>query len=427
MSIKNDISNLVQEGIINRETGDKIRRYYSIKKQDAPYRMFIVFGVLGSVLIGLGIILILAHNWDNLSRSAKTIIALMPLILGQLFCAFALFRKQDSIAWRESSSVFLFIAIAASISLISQIYNIEGSMSSFVLTWMLCSLPMVYIMRSSVVSLFYIIGITYYGVETQYWMRPRPDINLYWILLLGVLPHHYLLYNSKTEHNYFVAHNWIIPLSVIIMLGAFAKEVEEVIVLTYVSLFGFIYLIGNTSYFKDQPLRNNSFKILGSLGSVFVLLVLSFNFYWEALRELAQDYSSVFTSVEFIIAGCFIAAASYLFYRQGQVQNLPNTKPITPVFILFPVLFFIGMHSGLSVLLINLLIFGIGVLTIREGANKNHLGILNYGLMIITVLIICRFFDINLSFVFRGILFMIIGIGFFALNYWMLKNRKQNE
>lgn len=78
-----------------------------------------------------------------------------------------------------------------------------------------------------------------------------------------------------------------------------------------------------------------------------------------------------------------------------------------------------------SQLLINLLILTLAVHTIRDGAQRNHLGILNYGLLIITALILCRFFDTDFSFVVRGLLFISVGVGFFATNYYMIQKRKK--
>jgi hypothetical protein len=72
-----------------------------------------------------------------------------------------------------------------------------------------------------------------------------------------------------------------------------------------------------------------------------------------------------------------------------------------------------------------LLILLVAVHTIYDGAQQNHLGILNYGLVIISVLIGCRFFDTNFSFVIRGLLFIGIGAGFFIANYHMLQKRKK--
>ena len=72
--------------------------------------LIIVFGVLGAILVGLGMVLIIAHNWDDLSRMTKTGLAFLPLLLGQGLCGYVLLRKQDSVAWRESATAFLFFA-----------------------------------------------------------------------------------------------------------------------------------------------------------------------------------------------------------------------------------------------------------------------------------------------------------------------------
>lgn len=61
---------------------------------------------------------------------------------------------------------------------------------------------------------------------------------------------------------------------------------------------------------------------------------------------------------------------------------------------------------------------------IRKGSIKNHLGILNFGLLIIAVLALLRFFDNSIPFVWRGLFFVATGIGFFVANYLLLKKRK---
>jgi len=100
--MKKDIPELVKAGVISAETADKIRAFYQEKEGQSNHRLFIVFGILGAILVGLGMVLIIAHNWDELSRMTKTGLAFLPLLLGQGLCGYALLSKQESVAWRES-------------------------------------------------------------------------------------------------------------------------------------------------------------------------------------------------------------------------------------------------------------------------------------------------------------------------------------
>jgi uncharacterized membrane protein len=40
----------------------------------------VLFSILGAALMGSGIILLLAHNWDQLSRVMRTVISFAPLV-----------------------------------------------------------------------------------------------------------------------------------------------------------------------------------------------------------------------------------------------------------------------------------------------------------------------------------------------------------
>jgi len=162
--------------------------------------------------------------------------------------------------------------------------------------------------------------------------------------------------------------------------------------------------------------------IIGSLGTVGILLALSFKWFWRELRH-QELMSGQFQSTEFIVSVILTIVAMILFFYQFKTKSLKELKPISITFLLFFLTFIIGLYSGIAVVLINIILFGIGVFTIKEGEKQNNLLILNYGLLIITSLVISRFFDVNLSFVLRGLLFILVGTGFFAANYWMLKKR----
>ena len=98
------------------------------------------------------------------------------------------------------------------------------------------------------------------------------------------------------------------------------------------------------------------------------------------------------------------------------------------MFIIMTILFFIGLKNDISPAIItNVLLMILGINAIKIGVDNKHFGVLNYGLAILTALIFCRFFDTNMSFVIRGLLFVAVGIGFFTSNYIMLKRQKSKD
>lgn len=427
MNLINELPELIEAEIISKETADKILNHYKNKQKNAPNRIFIIIGILGAILIGLGIVLILAHNWDEFPRAIKTIWAILPLLVGQGACIYSLIKKQNNTGWKEASATFLFFAVGASISLISQIYHIPGNIGSFLLTWMLLCAPLIFLLKSSTVSLLYLVGITYYAIvngfsnyETDY------NAHVYWLLLIVTLTHYFLLFKQNKHGIAIGFHQLFIPLSLLIVLGIVADESQELLFIAYMSLLGLFYSFGDWLYLKSQKQKFNAYLVVASLGTIIFLLILSFDFVWESLRTNNFDFYKNVFSVEFLAASIISLIAGGLLYLNK--KNYPDERidPFAYIFILFIAIFLIGLVSPLATILINLLVLAIGLRTIQNGVNQNHLGILNFGLTIISILIICRFFDTNLSYVIRGILFVLVGIAFFVSNYWMIKKRKSN-
>ena len=191
-------------------------------------------------------------------------------------------------------------------------------------------------------------------------------------------------------------------------------------VIAYMSLFGLYYLIG--SLFDDEA--NNEYKKLGAFGTVAMFIGFSFKWFWEELAD--QDLRLL--SPEFIVAVVLSVLATVLFFHKQKRKPDAPFNPLELAFVWFILIFVSGIWSYiLATVLTNIFALAIGVYTVVRGSKQNHLGILNYGLLIITALVVCRFFDTNMTFVVRGILFVLVGIGFFVANYSMLQKRKSHE
>ena len=425
-----DLQELVSAKIISAETAAQIQHYYQNKKEEPSNKFGAVLGILGSLLAGLGIVLLVAHNWDSMPRTLQTIFGFLPLLISQGLCIYTLLRKKENVVWRESSSALLFFAVPSCIALISQIYQVSGPLSDFLFTWLWLTAPLVYVMRSSLVSLLVIAVATWYACLIGYagFLRSghTPIPYLYLAFILFVLPHYYYQYFKRNrDSNFFHLHNWFFALSFCITLGALTGrnyDYVQWVFIGYLALFGLFYLIGNADYFNRNRLFANPFLIIGALGTIVILLMWSFDWLWYEARKTGSGnfFYSPFSYISLLLmaAGIF-----FIVKRKKRSEDLYDPIGWT-MYVFAAAVLLLANNQPLGLLIINLWVLAIAIWYIRKGAIQNHLGILNFGLLIIASLAILRFFDDSIPFELRGLFFLLTGIGFFVANYLLLKKRK---
>ncbi|HTN08139.1 DUF2157 domain-containing protein [Agriterribacter sp.] len=424
-----ELQELIAANIITPATAQEIADYYKHREKDSPNRFSAVVNILGALLVSLGIVLVVAHNWDELGRFAKTFFSFFPLVIGQGLCFYVLVKKKNNIAWRESAAVILFFAVACSISLISQTYHITGTMSAFLLTWMLLTIPLVYILSSSTVALLYIAGITWYACATGFFNYSNNVVPIYYLPLLAlIVPHYYSYSTHKKESNFFHLLNWLLVLSVTIVLGSFSggEDRTEWVFTGYLALFSVFYLLGRLENFSNQKLFANPFLIVGTLGTICILMFWSFGWSWtDAYRYSDIDRPSIyFSPFLYVTISILIIAAWLVLSGYRTTKNIIFDPTGFSGFVLLVLLLAFRSLPHIAVLFINLWILYLAVFFIRKGALQDHLGILNFGLLMVAILGVLRFFDNGIPFIWRGVFFLAAGAGFFAGNYMMIKKRK---
>jgi uncharacterized membrane protein len=423
--IQEQLRELLEHNIITEEVALSISNYYKKNDDSGTSKLFLTFGVIGAILASLGIILVFAHNWDTMSRFSKCVVSFLPLIVGQFFCGFSLFCKNNSAAWKESSASFLFFAVGATISLIAQTYNISGDFDEFMLTWMLLCLPIIYLMSSNLVSLLYIAGITVYCINTNYWRYDSVFDYTYWLLLLGVVPHYWSLLKGDII-SFRALHHWFIALTLTICWGSFGSHSsnDDLLYFGYSFLFTAFYFVAKTAYFSNEKLLANGFAIVGKLGIMYMLYMGSFKFLWRELMNSYFDYTSLLT---YSTLALFILSLLLLF-RFLKRKTIPVNEIIQYAPLFFGLCYLASKGNELfPVIICNAYLLLLGIREIGKVNETDSIPRLNFGVLIIAILITCRFFDTEMSFIARGILFILVGASFFGLNYYMLKKRKQNE
>jgi len=428
MSLQKDLPELVGANIISSDTAQQITDYYKRKQTTSPNRQLLIFGILGALLVGTGVMFIVANQWDDLSQAVQTVCAFLLLIAAQLLCGYVILKKPDKKVWRESTALLLFFAVGANISLISQIYHINGEMSSFMLTWMLLTVPLIYLMDSSAVSLVYLFCVMVYSPAARYNLSYPFEEYLYWVLLLLPMPHYYNRFKKSPENILLIIHHWMVPFVLTMTLGYLSHGIKMLMYPAYMTMFGIFYMIGNSHSFRNRPLISNGYLLIGFLGTVISLLIMSFKSNWKDMAETNFHINNLIAAPEFICCLILFGLATVLLLQQNKTMKLTEWNLNNIVFILFLLIFiFATQDVQLAVILDNLLVFGLGLLMLRIGSKKSHLGVINTGMLVIALLVICRSFDTDLTFVVKGILFVLVGIGFFLANWLMIKKRNGNE
>ncbi len=422
------LPSLVEKGIIQSDTSERIKQHFGEIDERPDYNIaFLIAGTLGAILIGGGIILIFAFNWENLSITWRTILSFLPLIFAQAVYTFVYFKKRESTSWVEASSGFLMLMLASSIALISQTYHIAGSIESFLFIWMLLSIPLLYLMNSSLAAIFYLVGIASWAINQQ-----GSESVYYWAFLLAFLPH--FVVNVQQDQSSVRSNllGWSLVLTfAFAYFGVIETDIREFNLLCIALLITNFYLKGELSY-KGNRMINRPFQTF-AIGALFITcMILGYSWGDENTSMETLIYGNRYASwaglINFALLIANILGFAYLFYLYWKKIKLPN------YFILsFPFFIVIGLVltrlnlDTAAIVLANVFLFGYGLYYIKTGIQKHQLSLVNVGMLFISALIIARFFDTDWSFVIKGIAFVLLGIGFLSVNWLLSKKLKSIE
>ncbi len=423
---KQEIDELLEAGIIDSQKAKEIEAFFKDKKDEEPNRIFLLFGLLGALLVGLGLIAIVASNWDEFSKVTKSTFAFIPLLIAHSLCIYTLLKKFDSRTWKESCSSLLIFALGAGIILLSEIYQLKVNAEYYMLAWIVLSIPIVYIFESSMASLLCYIGIGIFTVEVNH-RQISLDEFYYLFLMASLFPFYFKLIKEKPNGNFTNAHHLLVPIVLLICLFAHINKYEGTMPLIIIIFACLALMNARSAIFRgSHASKNRTLEFIGSLGLIGGVFFYSFYEFWKSSRLYTRSENHFFESPSFIIlTSVFLIVLALLFYHKKKKTDLTI---LAFTFIPSFCAFFLGLLSPLlATIAFNIIGVLIGLCFIKDGSDKNHLGLLNAGLAILTGIIIFRFLDIDINFAWKGLVFILLGLGFFLTNYYLLKNRKLNE
>jgi len=413
----NEIDLWRQSALIDADTAEKLKERYTPNKN--INQLIVTFSVIGSLLIGAGIILILAKNWQHLHISLRITFAFLPLVVSQALAVYTVKLKYESLAWRESVAVFMTAAIFTANALTGQIFHLSGDYGTYILVCGLLTLPVIFILNA--VSPLAV----YYWTILNWAALNHSSANALILLILFSLGALFLFLklkndDAKTADARMVYVSWLTVVAgfvFILIMGVMLDCSLLLIVLCY-----FILLLA-VEKLPEQLLL--PFKIIGTIGGLVTVAILTYQGMWSYI-ERSANAGNVMIGIMLVIA---VFSAIFIFKR----DKLKFIFVIT--LILLSVMRYIWVINNLVSFdytfifsaFSNLVLFVTGVGFIISGVKGFSLTRVNVGMTAVCALIIMRFFDSDMDFFWRGIVFMLLGAAFLIVNLKILRVIKQRK
>ncbi|NBW85762.1 MAG: DUF2157 domain-containing protein, partial [Planctomycetia bacterium] len=183
-----------REGIVTAAGARLLRERYPVEPRGGLAQMIV--GAVGALLVGTGLIAVLAYNWDDFPRWVRLLLALGPLAATQATSWWVIRRGESAKPWmRESAALVQTLAVGSAMALVSQIYNLPGRWTDLVFWWCVVAVPLAWVLKSNAAAIAYLVGIAIWTVaqasERGNWFSSAnvADVRIWFpILLAGVLP-----------------------------------------------------------------------------------------------------------------------------------------------------------------------------------------------------------------------------------------------
>ena len=423
-----------EEEIITEEQINKIKgkyNFFEVEQKGIPSKLIVSISTIGSLLIGSGIILFIASNWEFIPKLSK-----IGIIFGMVFIVNHLgyYLRYTKANYPKIGSAILFlgsILFGGGIWLIAQVYNITSRYHNGILFWALGIIPIAWLLgletilsiSSGLLSFWMVWKCTDFNV---------PNFPYLLLMVILILP---LCYKEKAKVALLLS---LTGLSVWFGLGpcaAYLNKTEFLMTICYLPLGIFIYSVGllHSSIPKISSYQL-FYKLQGSIILFLSIYVLSFKDSSQKVIMLLQKplpilipFFYILITVLFFSFGVMLYA--FLLYRH---KNSSFSKVMNyEFFILCLFLFFLisiftlknivfyGIFSNLI-----LLIFSVGFIFGGYCYNKQP-AFVNLGFIFFSIHFTTRYIDLGWKYLSRSVFFTIAGLLLLLGATFMERKRKK--
>jgi uncharacterized membrane protein len=425
--LKTDLQGAAAAGLITPEQADKVwERSYSLRTF-ASFKAAHWIGAAAGLFVALGLILVVASNWDKIGAIAK-MGAFLLLFYG---VGEAVLRLESKPAAAIPLETLWFFMPVLGIGLYAQIFNLSGDPVKPYLVWAALSAPLAVFSKrplAAYLCAILLFTVLYWGtlgstnmlsLTARYGRDAQP--LWHWALALGVLAGGVLIYpGKKTGLPLGAGVVWLF----VLMVADTAIKVrsEALVLLTGMSL-AVLWL----TYGRETAEEKAGLPLTAWTAAVYLM-----TFFWHYRGHSSYGSSSSDTAAGGVIAWLLFAGAliSALFRKQRMLPEGATedylAKALLAASMLGAFLLFDASEGSAKILAViaNVILAAYGAGCIISGAKTANEKLINRGVLVITLTAITRFIDLFGGLLKSGVAFIVTGLAFGALAYFVNQGRK---
>lgn len=429
--LRGEIRAWQSDGVISREQADTLQSRYPAEPDGRSWGM-IIFSCLGAVIIGLGVILMLAYNWDVIPKFAKLAVIIGSVAAAHVTGLFLRFGQARLRPLGEGISLFGSMLFGAGIWLVAQIYHIDEHFPNAFLIWGIGALAMALVIPSIPQAILAAILLAIWGGSER------------------------LAFDSPV---------WVAPACIALILGTLAWRCRSrillaVVIPAFLFSYGFALPVGGDSawllfstflsisagliaasrlaaYPGNFP---GAAKVFGFYGWVIfwvMLYLMSFPklahdlFYWHghSLRWTHFLFGLLPLTLALGLWGglAYLKKAGKIRSEEGDPGWEVYLVPLTVILGVVDLLSSQAVDGWIIAGPFNLVFIGMVAAMMTRGCAEGLLKPTVIGSVLLVLLVVARYFDLFESQLIRGFVFVAIGAVLLVEGYLYTRSRKQKD
>jgi len=399
------ISDWVSREVITQAQADTMQADLKAgKKANTSNKLIIALSTIGAVLLGIGAIMFIASNWQEIPRIGK-----QAIMIGSTFAAlltgFYLQYFKKNLPKVGASLIFLSaLLFGATIALLGQMYHVPANASRLIFVWLIAILPLTYFAKTGpLAALTAVLSLLWAGLYT---FNVRDPSSFDFEQSLIALPSLYLLL-SITLFFLGSLHRLQPGLQKIARIfRLFGLKVA----LFVLFLFSFGYLSGAKGAFVIADVSELYSRVATALLLVAALagtLIVLNAVLQKRNRTLLIQYSFGALLIILILIFIYFPVTTDLREKMYRASSPPFNGLISP----YPIMFNLILAALISAL-------------IWTGYTKEDISLVNTGMGWLTALILVRYFDFFWDLFPRSIFFIVGGVILIAGGIYLERKRR---